>query len=279
MRFLFDRQQRLFNYQLSADFCILFKSQPIPSAQVTSLQLCFQNQDDCDKASRLLKNTPQLKHLEVQVDRRSLRGPEQLEIMSAAILKAIQSGNASHDHCRLESLRFVKLDFGTCQSVDKVFHRLKHLQLIGCLNTEDLLAKLAKLSLDLNSFCTDDRNCETICEVYPEEFLRSLRSPKSISLDLDPMFNLSDTPLHWSSIQPYASTIETLRIRHGYEEFSIVDVSKDASGFGQFCKSATQLQQLAISGVHLHIGREEQDQLSQVLVSIYHYSASASIGH
>lgn len=130
---------------------------------------------------------------------------------------------------------------------------LEDLQLIGCPNYSHLLSDLKRLRLDLKAFRIHEYDMgEKDFEVDANEFIRSLSSLNRVSLTLDPDFDLPGPHnlLDWSALGACASTLKYLRME-SYSIESPFPCRIFASNFAVLCRLATNLEQLAISGVDI----------------------------
>jgi hypothetical protein len=121
---------------------------------------------------------------------------------------------------------------------------LKELTLHDCHNYGPFLQRLAKISLDLQSFYIVEGTAgEPDLGTYCDAFFRSLRSPRCIDLTLG---DHDGDVFDWSSFQAYASTIKSMKL-----QFDEISTFSTASDFRHFCIPASSLKQLSISGIEV----------------------------
>jgi hypothetical protein len=129
------------------------------------------------------------------------------------------------------------------------FEHLEELQLSFCKDYGCLLLELTRLPLKLKSFCVDEQDTMDLqFDDNTNIFLRSLKPLERISLALDPDLGSPDTKLDWCVVETHASTLKYLRVE-AYIHESLFPTESSITAFERLCKSADNLEQLAISGL------------------------------
>jgi hypothetical protein len=219
---------------------------------ITKLQIEMTTLEHQEHAIVLLDSTPNLANLDlinsyddladsvgVPVPRTPLaRGPRRLKTLR---LEKFDFANGSTEIARL-----VKLD------------ELEDLQLIDCDGYPVLLRDLKILPLSLRASTmvehyeeVDDQDFD----FHSNQFLQSLKSPNRINLVINTHQHRAQIGmLDWSALETHASAIEYLRAEYqsGYlPNMPMFQTAKSTSDFARFCKSAVNLEQLAVSWVDI----------------------------
>lgn len=130
--------------------------------------------------------------------------------------------------------------------------RLKHLQLISCCDCDGCLEMLTALSLNLDSLAIEDPDYGPECSYATiNNFIRSLKSLPQIFLTLTADFGRPDDGLfHWSTLHAHASSVKCAKVYY-HSWLQPFPSSKMASDFWKFCTSASDLEQLSMSGIEV----------------------------
>jgi hypothetical protein len=205
---------------------------------VTTLQLYLKFEDDYKHTIFLLESTPNLVSLDVEV---LMDRPEYI------FRTPLAGGPRSLKSLRLECFYFE--NGGTTLFNMVRFEELEELQLFFCKDYGCLLLELTHLPLKLKSFVIDEQNTlETQFDHNANTFLGSLKPLDRLVLALDADIGGLDTPIDWSAIEIHAPTLKYLKVEINWVP-EMFPTKECVSSFERLCKSAVNLEQLAISGV------------------------------
>jgi hypothetical protein len=265
------KQRRVTNYQYRCngpDIWLNLAPDEDDLSRVTSLQLYLKDGKDCKHAAILLDSTANLVSLDIELG-------TDLNLLEE-LLRRTRLVNGPR---RLKSLRMERIDFSdgidTLEQLVEI-ETLQDLQLIYCSDCRFLLKDLTKLPLVLKAFRiheydmgAQDFQTESI------EFLQSLASLNWVSLTLDSDFGFNGpyNLLDWSSLRACAPMLKYLRVKH----VSIkppFPCQRSASSFTLFCRLATNLEQLAISGMEVRPNDVEHASENTSYKGVFHLLVS-----
>ena len=250
-------------------------------ARLKHLRLCLWEAADSRQAKIVLDSMHELTSLDLDLGEVCYtRNPFTLHLVSHAL-------SAHYQRPCIRSLRLCGIDlYGYGDTIPRPqglrrlegLRNLKHLQLAGCINYSPFLQMLTALSLDLatlaikevdhgrGSFNSDANN-----------FIQSLSSPERLSLTLDSEFEESrvlfgwSTLLDWSTLHKFASVIKSLEVQY-HSVLPPYPSDQSLLDFRRFCKNASSLEQLSMSGIQVSVNKISEDEhtygsLGQFLVS------------
>jgi hypothetical protein len=161
------------------------------------------------------------------------------------------SKNVTLTGLKLRRLRIRRMSFrdaGTILPTVLPCDGLVHLHLLSCSHTDRLYESLSQLKLSLRSFCDEGHDAHR--EEIHAIFLKSL--PPLQTLRLTGFYRSAATDHDgslWPAIVSHASSLRCLEIgEFCFNRSSITSKSKIPKYFGEFCTSASNLQQLSIAG-------------------------------
>jgi hypothetical protein len=149
---------------------------------------------------------------------------------------------------------------------------LKHLQLTCCANYNAFLGMLATFSLDLESSAISEMEGEEYFDARANMFTQSMSSLQRLRLYDNPSWQAPyDDLLDWTALYACASAIQCLRLEFNNIERPFPS-TKTASDSGRFCSSASNLQQLSITGIEVEpkswTSCSDPNDISNFLVSL-----------
>jgi len=270
------KQNNVENYQYDS-FCRLddsfeaFAADTNYVARVKYLKICIWDSRDSESANTVLGSMRELTSLNVDVR----------EIGAEANINALELVFSALSIDReLSWLRNLRLD-GI--DLDRYTYirlpgapNLKHLHLAYCSSYGPFLQMLTALSLDLAALTIEEAdNGSGSFDNYANDFIRSLRSPERVSLVLDADFEQLHGLLDWSALHKCASVIKSLKLQYRCV-LPPYPSDENLSDFRHFCKNASSLEQLSMSGIDLPMNKDLDDlymhgSLQQFLV-IFHLS-------
>jgi hypothetical protein len=214
-------------------------------SRVTSLQLYLKDVKYCKHAAILLDSTANLVSLDIELD-------TDLNLLEELLRRMLLVNGPR----RLKSLRIEGIDFSdgidTLEQLVEI-ETLQDLQLTYCSDYSSLLRDLTKLPLVLKAFriYEYDMGAQDF-ETESIEFFRSLTSLKWVSLTLGTDLGLPGpyNLLDWSSLRACAPMLKYLRVEY-HSVKPPFPCQRSASNFAVFCRLATNLEQLAISGIEV----------------------------
>ena len=110
---------------------------------------------------------------------------------------------------------------------------------------------LGTISLELESFSLRERGSGrgTEFDRHANDFVRSMHSLQRLHLVLDPHWDEPDDRLlDWSALDVYAHKVKSLKV-HCTWNHELFALGLEGSDFRHFCKKASALQQISISGI------------------------------
>jgi hypothetical protein len=237
-------------------------------SRVTSLQLYLKDVKYCKHAAMLLDSTANLVSLDIELE-------NELNLLEE-LLRRTRLVNGPR---RLKSLRMEGIDFSdgidTLEQLVEI-ETLQDLQLTYCSDYSSLLRDLTKLPLVLKAFRIHeyDMGAQDF-ETESIEFLRSLASLNWVSLALESDFGLSGpyNLLDWSSLRACAPMLKYLRVEY-HPIKPLFPCQRSASNFALFCRLATNLEQLAISGMEVRPNDVEHASENTSYKGIFHFLVS-----
>ena len=242
------KQRSITNYQYRCngpDIWLNLAPDEDDLSRVTSLQLYLKDEKDCKHAAILLDSTANLVSLDIELGT-DLNLHEEL-------LRRTRLVNGPR---RLKSLRMEGIDFSdgsdTLEQLVEI-ETLQDLQLIYCSDYSSLLRDLTRRTLVLKAFRIHEYDMGAPdFETESIEFFRSLTSLEWVSLTLETDLGLPGPyNLHeWSSLRACAPMLKYLRVEH-HSVKPPFPCQRSASDFAVFCRLATNLEQLAISGIEV----------------------------
>lgn len=239
-------------------------------ARLKHLRLCLWEAPGSSQANLVLDSVHELTSLDVDLRRACFTDhPILLHL-------AFRAFSVEFQRPCIRSLRLHGVDFNL---YDDIFPRLpgvqtlKHLQLADCINYGPFLQMLTALSLDLTTLVIKEQGGGYgSFDNDANDFIQSLRSPEKVSLTFDLDFAESQflSGLDWSTLHKCAPVIKSLKVQH-HSMLLPYFSEKSVSDFRHFCKNASSLEQLSMSGIEVFINNTSgdkytQDSLEQFLV-------------
>lgn len=253
--FLRITQQNLTNYQYHSlkSTISMFTPSSDELSHVTCLQLYLRSRKDCRNARTLLERAVCVTSLAIELSVETLdfgsgRGQE---AGRHVINTLFSSKNATHIGLKLRRLRIRSMAFcdaGTILPTVLPCEGLEHLHLLNCSHTDRLCESLSQLKLSLRSFCDEGHDAHR--GDHHAAFLKSLPPLQTIRLTgYYRLATMGHEGSPWPVFVPHASSLRCLEIGECYlNQNSITSKGKVPASFEEFCASASNLQQLSITG-------------------------------
>ena len=210
-------------------------------AHVTSLQIYFAvgNDDQADRAGLILARTPALRYLDLELESYDIYDDDECCDAAVRILQQMFHRIESGQPTRLKSLRITSmclLHAGMLLPDIMDLRMLEHLQLARCLDIDPFLRQLERFDLNLLSLCIEDFFRVDIADFAINDFIRSLKPLKRITLIFAGIWSFD-----LRTLQPHYSSLESVRIEGCSLEQAMVLASR----------LALNLEQLAMFGFKL----------------------------
>jgi len=228
-------------------------------ARLKHLRLCLWEAPDYMQTKIVLDSMHELTSLDVDLrEARHTAHP----ILLGVVFRAL---NVDYQRHCIRSLRLDGVDFYSCYG-DTLprfpgAQSLKHLQLASCINYGPFLQMLTALSVDLDTLTIEEyNNGYGSFDNDANDFIRSLSSPERLSLTLDSDLEMSSIMLDWSALLDWstlhkcASFIKSLKVQY-HSELPPFPSDESVSNFRYFCKNASSLEQLSMSGIEVLIDK------------------------
>jgi hypothetical protein len=271
---LYRTQRRLTNYQyhpqdLRPGGTSIAPSDTSALAHITSVHLRLRGEQDALSAAGIVASIPGVEDLAIHDEDwwsgGSVENANYCHKLYAALIFGTRSSAPRFP--RLKSLLLKGLDFEACGSmlanvVD--FKQVNELQIIDCQKVEHLLEPLYDLRLALRTV-----RLERIEAWLSDAFLSTVTALEELSVkDFDEDRRSSWKP-DWTSLIPHAATFRSLRLNFEPTSDPPKAPFSDIQGFLTLCKSASNLQRLAVNCPHIEEEKwAEEEGFSAWLVSI-----------
>lgn len=237
-------------------------------ARVKHLRLRLWEELDSRQAEIMLNSMHELTSLDVGLRKACFTGDP---ILLHLVIRAFSVG------FQRPCIRSLRLDSVHFDHYGDPFPRLpgvqtlKHLQLANCINFGPFLQMLTALSLDLTTVVIKEQDSGSgSLDSDANDFIRSLSSPERLSLTLDSDFLESQflcewsALLDWSTLQKCAPVVKSLKVQY-HSVLPPYPSDHSVSDFRHFCRNASSLEQLSISGIEVFINDTSGDKIRSSL--------------
>jgi hypothetical protein len=224
-------------------------------ASITSVQLHIRSEIDARRASSIITRTPHITQLSIYFDIGwdMLHSRISAEICRDLAYMTFQSEEAI---CQFQRLRSLCLNdctltlLGPALSRSVNFSMLETLRLVRCDSAGHMLLSLGMKEVDWKMLCIEEEECgDDNGEL--KSFLQTLSTPKVLSIGRERSYaeEDSDAIICWKDLVPHSSTLESLRLNVDQPSGHRFDHRRGRSvaNFREFCKSASNLDQLALT--------------------------------
>lgn len=255
---LFRQQCRLTNYHFHSQSCDVPPTTALgtdPFAWLTSLQLHLRCKEDCRRAASIISRTPDITELSIRYGNEwEMRLPMSDAPYGRDCIEILF--DLKETRCQLPSLRSLSLEnfslslLGPVFSQSINFSKLEELQLLKCDDVGDMLLSLGLQQVDWKILRIEEEQTGDDSGKL-RTFLQTICATEVLSITRKRWWPEDDDEgkLCWTDLVPHSATLESLRLnieQPGEYPFH-KRIDKVAADFRELCKSASNLEQLALT--------------------------------
>lgn len=255
---LFRQQRRLTNYHFHSQSCDIPPMTALstdPLACVTSLRLHLLSSDDCRRAASIIAHTPDITELSILfLDGWTMMVPRSFALVGRDFMEILFDMEGSKR--QLPRLRNLLLEnfslplLGPVLSQSINFSKLEELQLLKCDDVGDMLLSLTLQQVDWKILRIEEGQTGNDSGKL-RTFLQTISATEVLSITRKRWWHEDNDEgkLCWTDLVPHSATLESLRLnieQPGEYPFH-KRIGKVAADFHELCKSASNLEQLALT--------------------------------
>jgi hypothetical protein len=255
---LYQRQYRLTNYQYHPHGFRMPRNLQLPLnadmlAHITSVRLHLAFEDDCRATAKIVAHTPGITELTIEFGATwKVRDTEACR----NFLNILCLEDTTRRFPRLRSLclkDFALTLLGPVLSQSISLSELRELRLVRCRDAGRMLLSLELQQMAWKTLHIEEERCRDNGEL--RSLLKRMNAPKVLSIGLDRgcAEACGGGKLCWTDLLLHSSTLTSLRLNIEQPGVGAFDdrYGKSVADFREFCKSATNLKQLALTSPHI----------------------------